>query len=281
MNTTKTTFNALSVQTTQRCNLACAHCYRGDARLVDMPHEVIDALLDQTAMIHTLNIGGGEPTLAVEALGYLVDGIISRSIPIGFVAATINGKTLSKPFAEQMKRLEKHAKNTGGAIRQGYRSLTGVYPVCSVIISNDEYHDAQGVTKDNKRDAERFYIAHWLHVSYNKKPNMDNLIAAGRAKDGFVGKTMARINRFHRIPSIEEIDVHNAHIEQFEPKSCMEVMPNGSVILDGSTENDYPERHPEGVLCNVLTDSIAEAIEAWNDKYEDDQFDVGIEEFTI
>jgi radical SAM protein with 4Fe4S-binding SPASM domain len=50
---------------TLRCNLSCAHCYLGDAKVLDYPAELIRPLLDQFSRMQGLRIlvSGGEPTL--------------------------------------------------------------------------------------------------------------------------------------------------------------------------------------------------------------------------
>lgn len=36
-------FDEIAIELTRRCNLKCAHCFKGEAQDVDMPNEIIDA----------------------------------------------------------------------------------------------------------------------------------------------------------------------------------------------------------------------------------------------
>ena len=78
----KLTFEYLTVETTRKCNMRCAHCLRGNAQEVDIDHKHIDNLLDQTEVIGHLDITGGEPTLNLDALEYILNGLCKRGIPL-------------------------------------------------------------------------------------------------------------------------------------------------------------------------------------------------------
>ena len=52
----KLTINDLTVEVTQRCNMKCRHCLRGDAQDVDIFLSDIDGLLNQTEAIGQLTI---------------------------------------------------------------------------------------------------------------------------------------------------------------------------------------------------------------------------------
>jgi len=42
LNKPKLTFESLAIETTRRCNMKCAHCFRGDAQNVDIDYQHID-----------------------------------------------------------------------------------------------------------------------------------------------------------------------------------------------------------------------------------------------
>lgn len=259
---TKIFFDHLSIQITQRCNLACAHCYRGDACSEDMPAEVIDALLDQTGMVMRLNIGGGEPTLAPQTLEYLISGIIKRDIPIGYAAVTINGATKSKAFAKQIRRLNDYAH---ASIQKRYNTeMADDINRCGITISNDLYHERQGINLRKRMEALLFYTQQDIPTMIQERQKND-FLAMGRASGGMEGINTGIIDRFHAIDFCG-ID-GDIMIGDGDDGDCLELMTDGSLILEGGTNNTYPSEHPEGVLCNVLTDSIADAIEAWNGRY--------------
>ena len=47
----KIVFNQLTVEITRKCNMAFAHCLRGDAENVDLTNMDIDGVLDQAEAI--------------------------------------------------------------------------------------------------------------------------------------------------------------------------------------------------------------------------------------
>ena len=58
----------LEMIVTNKCNLDCCHCMRGQKCDNSMGNEVIEATLGQVIAIHNLGICGGEPTLAVDVI---------------------------------------------------------------------------------------------------------------------------------------------------------------------------------------------------------------------
>lgn len=80
----------------------CAHCFRGNAQNVDLSHESIDALLNQTERIKFLVFTGGEPSMNIEGMRYFLDGCIKRNILIRYLNLTINGSVQSNEFVQLM-----------------------------------------------------------------------------------------------------------------------------------------------------------------------------------
>lgn len=97
-------FRDVMLEITRRCQLKCAHCMRGDAQDLDMSDEIIDAFFEQVAGIGTLFFTGGEPTLAVDKMNYVLDQIIARQIPLGSVAYITNGIVFSGEIAQFLRR---------------------------------------------------------------------------------------------------------------------------------------------------------------------------------
>ena len=85
---------------TERCNLRCAHCMRGDATSKDMKDEVIEQI-GQIDSIGNLTICGGEPTLALSTLEKLLTFIVENHIRLETLTMTINGTN----YSEELLRL--------------------------------------------------------------------------------------------------------------------------------------------------------------------------------
>ena len=76
--TTIISYGNLCLEITRRCNMACAHCLRGDAQNVDMSHEIIDRALENVLSIGSLTFTGGEPSLNVDAMRYTLEKRVKK-----------------------------------------------------------------------------------------------------------------------------------------------------------------------------------------------------------
>lgn len=71
-----------SIEVTRRCNMACSHCMRGNAMALDISHAYIRNILSRVRGVHNINITGGEPSLNVKAMRYLLSCLKRRGIPV-------------------------------------------------------------------------------------------------------------------------------------------------------------------------------------------------------
>ena len=104
-------FQNLGLMVTNKCNLDCKHCCRGCKNNKDMSKEVIDTVLDQTTLIGNLAICGGEVTLAVPTLEYIITQIIDKHILIDQLTFVTNGTIYSKELLELLDELDKYIKH--------------------------------------------------------------------------------------------------------------------------------------------------------------------------
>lgn len=51
-------FRRMMFEITRRCNLCCAHCFRGDPQNVDISEEIIDRSLDQISSCFSFDVTG-------------------------------------------------------------------------------------------------------------------------------------------------------------------------------------------------------------------------------
>lgn len=89
-------FHRIMFEITRRCNLRCAHCFRGDPQSVDISEEIIDRSLDQISSCLSFDVTGGEPFLVPDKLEYLVDGIIKRKMRFTSFSLVVNGTILDE-----------------------------------------------------------------------------------------------------------------------------------------------------------------------------------------
>ncbi len=96
----KPSLRYLLVEITSRCNLACRHCYQGEAKAVDLDMEILSRLADEFEDIGGLRliVSGGEPLLHPEfkEINQLVKGRAFRSILLS------NGTLISEAHVADM-----------------------------------------------------------------------------------------------------------------------------------------------------------------------------------
>lgn len=87
------------IEITRRCNMCCAHCLRGDAENVDIQERYIDAFLDsfeKGACISYIVFSGGEISLNIPAIRYILKAVKERNISVGSFYMVTNGKAVDK-----------------------------------------------------------------------------------------------------------------------------------------------------------------------------------------
>lgn len=119
--------NELVFEVTRKCNMHCAHCLRGEAENLDMPHRVIEKAISQVASIDTVVFGGGEVSLVPEKLEELLEAFRASGTPVNGFYAVTNGKTVSDDFLVSMLH---------------WYSFCGYEDECSgLALSCDEFHE--------------------------------------------------------------------------------------------------------------------------------------------
>lgn len=94
----KLTIHDLCIETTRRCNMACAHCMRGDAMNHDLDPALLDKLFSRLSGIGNVTPTGGEPSLNPAALLQIRDAILKYNIPVAGVYLVTNGKEITDEF---------------------------------------------------------------------------------------------------------------------------------------------------------------------------------------
>lgn len=145
----KLTFERLTFELTQRCNMKCAHCCRGESRDVDLRKEDVDALLNQTQMIYHVDLYGGEPLLNLDIMRYIVDGLFKRKIPVLEFGITTNGLIYSEEVIETIKRYAELVKISRECFFPNEKKVLSQSVVLGISI--DPYHTNQDEVLRNKQ----------------------------------------------------------------------------------------------------------------------------------
>lgn len=120
----------LGMIVTEKCNLDCKHCLRGEKCNKNMSDDVIKATLSQISEIQNLCICGGEVTLAVDVIEKIFNYIIEHKIKVNEVSTIINGTVYSEVFLDALDNIEKYIAS--------YRTTDSPYVLFT--ISDDKYH---------------------------------------------------------------------------------------------------------------------------------------------
>lgn len=130
----------LSLEITQRCNLDCRHCLKGDARNVCMSEEILDAVFSQIPIIGGIFLSGGEPFLAPHVIKMLIDKIKKYKVIFFQWAIYTNGTIYSDEIVELLKELDS-LRVKDSSIKA--KSFIG--------ISGDEYH-YEAISKQKNKE---------------------------------------------------------------------------------------------------------------------------------
>lgn len=125
--------SSVVIEVTRRCNMCCAHCLRGDAENVDIQEKYIDAFLDsfeEGAYIGSLTFSGGEISLNIPAIRYILKSVKERGIAVGSFYMVTNGKAADKMADLAMASLEwwNYCDDKDDN-------------VCGLCISSDDFHE--------------------------------------------------------------------------------------------------------------------------------------------
>lgn len=81
----------LGIELTQRCNLDCRHCFRGESCNLNISKEILEKIFDEVKFVGTLDLSGGEVFLAYEQLKLLLDIAKEKRCIIQSCSMLING----------------------------------------------------------------------------------------------------------------------------------------------------------------------------------------------
>ena len=224
--------DSLILEVTRRCNMACRHCLRGDARNVDMSPAVVDAALSGVSQIGYLTFTGGEPTLNLPIIHYITRYIREHGIPLTAFTLVTNGKEPSMEVVKAMRSLYAMAKRRRD---------------CGLHWSNDPYH--VGTVEPAIYKDLPFYARHMEDIDLQNYSN-STLINEGRAHKNRLsghardGKEILRIE-------------YCGDEESLRALSTVYVAANGNVIQDCDLSFERIDRERLG---NVLRTPLSRII---------------------
>lgn len=210
----------LIFEVTERCNLTCEHCLRGDARNIDMQKETVDKMLSQVNEVSIISFTGGEPCLNLPIIEYILDQVRARKIYLGSFWLATNGLVNSMELAALL------LKNI---------DLCNEPEYCGVAISMDDFHGENDYSKNPLRFLS-FYdkskeVSDW-------KP--EAIISSGRAEDYGFGMRVRNPDTDFIINDGDDED--NLEVEE------VYVRANGDLLADCDVSYDFMD---ENAICRV------------------------------
>ena len=158
----------LVIELTRRCNMFCNHCLRGDIENRDIDSVYIDSLLDQVTNISELTLTGGEPSLNVPMIEYILSELKRRNISLGGFYIATNGLVMKEEFVLICLKLYSYSDDK---------------EMCRVDVSNDYYHQCEGSYNTELLDGLTFVSRKYNEEGWNYNNDM-SLINQGRSEYG-------------------------------------------------------------------------------------------------
>jgi hypothetical protein len=132
-----------------------------------MKNEYIDSLLSQVDDIGDITFTGGEPSLAVPVIEYVLSQLKHRRINLGGFYIATNGIDVSEEFVVMCLKLYAYCYEKDR---------------CTVDVSNDMYHQAEGGYNTEMLDGLRFTRRKYDKEGWNFNKG-ESLISEGRGID--------------------------------------------------------------------------------------------------
>ena len=158
----------LVIEITRRCNMACAHCLRGDAQDLDMNPSFLDDLFSRLNQASTIVFTGGEPSLRPDLISYALRAAKRNHVSVEQVYryCFLNQYGAKKNLVD--------ARRAHDIIRD-YKSEDTIAG-CYVSLSMDRFHEPVSLDSLSKLAT----LPRLMADKYSK--NDDPVLNTGRAK---------------------------------------------------------------------------------------------------
>lgn len=160
----------LLLEVTRACNMACAHCMRGDAEGRSMGYAIVDRIFQDTRHIEHLCLTGGEPSLAPHVISEIVYRARRWRCTIGSFFCATNAKAYSQPFADALTELYRYCTNEQR---------------CTLTVSIDQFHaPAEPQALENYRR-----LPYYKPVYEHGQIPPYSVLNEGRARENGIGQS--------------------------------------------------------------------------------------------
>lgn len=111
----------LGIELTQKCNLNCSHCFRGEMKNTNITKEILEKIFDEIKYVNVLDLSGGEVFLGYEQLKMLLEIAKEKGTTIDYCSMLTNGTIYDQRIYDLLDEY----------FGDNYQ----------VAISNDDFHD--------------------------------------------------------------------------------------------------------------------------------------------
>ena len=101
----------LEIILTQKCNLSCEHCMRGDCMGKEISEEVLDALFKKVIYIENISLGGGEITLVPEKIKMITQKLKENKVIVHQANFTTNGTVVCEEVLDALSELRAYVES--------------------------------------------------------------------------------------------------------------------------------------------------------------------------
>lgn len=254
--------------------MKCAHCFRGDAQDVDINYRHIDELLDQVEVIGHLETIGGEPTLNLDALKYILNGLCKRGIPLFGFSLITNGLIYSEEFINIIKWCKQIIDvSCANCLNNGneYQPAKEISR-CNIGISLDRYHEQHDICTEHYQKY-KAALADCADVRMIMQGNRPQKI--GRAKNlqealdidfkySFSQKQKIELLSKDKVPACKNYNAYHMFHED-QKIICCRVCMNvyGDLSNECGNQWDWASSDLYPKICNV-NDSIWDSLIEYN-----------------
>lgn len=235
----------LILEVTRQCNMNCMHCLRGEPQNIHMSKEIVDAILDQVDLIGSLCLTGGEITLNIDLVEYIVDEIIRRDITLHSFYIVSNGEIVSVELAVALLKLNAYALLCSGG--DSYSNF---------LISSDDYHDNTGA---REMDYGIYSGLSFFSIRHNDYRNHDAVMNEGRAKEYNLGSLQKQEDE----PSVELVEFDDRDVLIVD--GDIYINARGNVVY-GCDHSYRSQDKPETIRANVYDDLTAFFLQVMHDQ---------------
>lgn len=180
----------LCLEITRKCNMACAHCLRGDAESKEMSNGLLSSVFSGLTSVGTLTFTGGEPTLAVAQMEEALRLAKSHQVSVNMIYVVTNGKVVTDDFLTIMRKWHDYCMASyscdkdlvkgkdlyrAASILQQEESFYGTY----IALSADTYHEPIPFANVIRLQT----LPHFTTEKMNVTNDTNWVLAEGRAQD--------------------------------------------------------------------------------------------------